>query len=268
MKPSDFSRIASDYEKTSLVQNSASDELFELLAIGETEDVMDLGCGTGHISKKIREKTKGQVTGIDTAEGMIREANQKYRQLGINFEVRPAQQLEYSEQFDVIFCNSSFQWFKPPEPVLRSCYQALRRNGRMGIQAPARKVYSPNFNKAVERVSADADTKDIFSQYEEPWFFCDTPEEYTSVFSDVGFDIINSRIDKVTTSYTTDEVFSVFESGAAAGYLDQAYYTVPITQEYIDKFRSIVRNSFENQANSKGKVTLTFFRIYLIARKL
>jgi len=267
MKPSDFSCIASEYEKTSLVQNSASDELFELLAIGETEYVMDLGCGTGHITKTIREITGGKVVGIDSADGMIREAHQNYGHLGIDFEVRPAHHLEYFEQFDVVFCNSTFQWFKPPEPALRSCYQALRKNGRIGIQAPARNVYSPNFIEAVGKVSADTSTKETFEQFESPWFFCETPEEYASVFTEAGFEIVSSKIEKITTTYTPEEVFGIFDSGAAAGYLNQAYYKLPLTQEYIENFRSIVRSSFIEQANKDGKVELTFFRIYLIAKK-
>lgn len=249
------------------MQKSASDELFELLSIQENEDVLDLGCGTGHISKNIREITNGRVVGIDAAEGMISEANNNYGHIGINFELRPADHLEYVEQFDVIFCNSSFQWFKPPEQVLRSCYQALRKNGRMGIQAPARKIYSPNFIEAVRNVGTDASTKETFDQFESPWFFCETAKEYANVFIKAGFEIVSARIDKTTTSYTPDEVFDIFDSGAAAGYLNQAYYSVPVTPEYTRTFNRIIKYSFNEQASEKGEVDLTFFRIYLVAKK-
>ncbi|MBS1214859.1 MAG: hypothetical protein H6R26_3476, partial [Proteobacteria bacterium] len=38
-----FSEIAAKYEKNSLVQKSASDQLFDLLQIKETDAVLDVG---------------------------------------------------------------------------------------------------------------------------------------------------------------------------------------------------------------------------------
>jgi methylase of polypeptide subunit release factors len=49
-----FSRLAADYAKKALVQRSAAETLMGLLGIGEQDDVLDLGCGTGHLTKRIR----------------------------------------------------------------------------------------------------------------------------------------------------------------------------------------------------------------------
>jgi len=46
---SNFSEISQKYESDSVVQKSASDILFDLLDIQAKDDVLDLGCGTGHI---------------------------------------------------------------------------------------------------------------------------------------------------------------------------------------------------------------------------
>ena len=267
MKPSDFSQIASKYEKTSLVQNSASDELFDLLGIKETDDVLDLGCGTGHLTRRIRETTKGTVVGIDLSEGMIEEATRNYGDLDISFEVRAAENLYYTEEFDIIFCNSTFQWFNPPEPALQNCYRALRKGGKMGIQSPARNIYSPNFIEAIEVVRNDSRTGNTFSHFKEPWFFDETPEEYSAVFESTGFEVTLSRIDKVITPYTTAEAIGIFHSGASIGYLNQSYYDIPITDEYVETFKRIVKDSFTSQSDSEGNVSLVFFRIYLTARK-
>ncbi len=264
---SNFSEISKQYESNSVVQKSAGQILFELLDIQTKDDVIDLGCGTGHISKVIKEKTEGRVVGIDPSEGMIEKAQEKFSHHGITFRVCSAEQLDYKNEFDIIFCNSAFQWFINPAKAVMACYNSLKMNGKMAIQAPAKDNYCPNFLRAVREVKENKLTKDIFAGFNSPWFFQNTAEEYAELFSGVGFKVKTSNIDEVTTCHSDEEAYKIFESGAAAGYLNQAYYSTRITQEYIDSFRSIVRSSFKNQADETKQVRLTFYRIYLLAIK-
>jgi trans-aconitate methyltransferase len=263
-----FSEIAASYEKKAIVQRSAADQLFDLIRIQETEDVLDLGCGTGHLAKRIREQTSGEVVGVDASEGMIKEADQNYSDSRLYFECWRADRLPYRDSFDVIFCNSTFQWFKDPIPVLESCYGASRWPGRIGIQAPARQVYSPNFIRALERVKDDPRLKTQFASFETPWFFLDSAEEYRMLFERAGFGVLDARIERVSSSHTPDEVFAIFDSGAAAGYLNDEFYGTPLSEAYIAGFREVTRDAFRAQAGSDGQVDLIFFRIYLLARKL
>lgn len=263
----DFSRIAEHYEKTSVVQRSASDELIELLQIKETDDVLDLACGTGHSTRKIREITRGRVVGIDSAGGMIKRAKELCGNCRIDFRTCKAEQMPFVEEFDVVFCNSAFQWFNPPGPVLKMCYRALREGGRAGIQAPARKTYSPNLVKAIEQVQIDGRTRDIFAHFRSPWFFLERSEEYKSLFESFGFRVLYSRIKKVASYHAPEEVYDIFDSGASAGYLDPRNYDVPLTEEFKMSFEKIVRGAFEKQADESGRVELVFYRIYLVAEK-
>lgn len=263
-----FSEIAERYEKNALVQRSAADQLFDLIGIGGTEDVLDLGCGTGHLAKRIRETTRGKVVAVDASEGMIKEARHKYSDANICFEVCPADRLPHKDSFDVIFCNSTFQWFKDPVPVLASCHGALRRKGRIGIQAPARNAYSPNFMDVLERVRAAPHLRAQFESFEVPWLFLDSAEEYRKLFEDAGFEVLHAAIERVVSSHTPEEVFAIFDSGAAAGYLNDEFYGTPLSETYIAAFREVAKEAFRTQAGSDDQVDLIFFRIYLSARKL
>jgi ubiquinone/menaquinone biosynthesis C-methylase UbiE len=262
-----FSEIAAKYERDSVVQKSASDQLFDLIEITETDDVLDVGCGTGNLTARIAGRTRGIVTGLDASEGMIEEAKRSYSHLDIRFDVCPVEHMTYADSFDVIFCNSAFQWMRRPERALKSCYGALRHNGRMGIQAPARRVYSPNFIEAVEKVRTDPRLKNQFATFQAPWFFLETPEEYELLFERAGFEVLHSRIDRVVGCHSPEEVFKIFASGASAGYLNQDFYSLPISDDYTGAFREVVRKAFEEQAKPDGQVDLVFFRIYLLARK-
>ncbi|GBD98747.1 trans-aconitate 2-methyltransferase [bacterium BMS3Abin07] len=145
-----FTEISSKYEKDSVVQKSASEILFDLLDIQPEDNVLDLGCGTGHLSKLIRETTKGKVIGVDPSDGMIEKAKENYSDQDIIFRNCSAEQLEYKDEFEIIFCNSAFQWFADHKKALKACHDALKHNGKMAIQAPAKDVYCPNFIEAIE----------------------------------------------------------------------------------------------------------------------
>ncbi len=267
MKSNDFTNIAARYEEDSLIQKSAAEKLIGLLDIRGNDDVLDLGCGTGALTRKIRPMTDGNVVGVDPSTGMICEAGNGRQGFDISYDVKTAEELDYRDRFTVIFCNSAFQWFRDPVRSLRNCHAALRKDGRMGIQAPAKKVYCPNFVKATGAVARDPRTAKTFSGFRPPWTLLDTKEEYSSLFERAGFSVPFARIEEVKTLHSPDEVMIIFESGAAAGYLNQDYHAMPIDSAYAAAFRKILRESFRKQANHDGKVELIFNRIYLVAAK-
>ncbi|NOX32499.1 MAG: class I SAM-dependent methyltransferase, partial [Deltaproteobacteria bacterium] len=104
------------------------------------------------IMRAIKALTNGNMVGIDPSEGMIKKAIERNKETDIVFKVKSAEKLDYENCFDVIFCNSAFQWFHELSKSIRNCYSCLREGGRIGIQAPAKKIYSPNFIEVIERV--------------------------------------------------------------------------------------------------------------------
>ena len=262
-----FSKISDTYEKNSVIQKSAGEKVFDLVSIGEKNDVLDLGCGTGYLTNKIRNMTAGKVVGIDPEGEMIAKARGIYGDLDITFRVSPAEKMDYREAFDAIYCNSAFQWFRDPVLALRNIYLALRVRGWIGIQAAACRDYCPVFLRAIDEVKKDPETRGTFSHFKEPWFFLETAEQYTQLFEASGLKVPYSKIEKTTTINTAQEVLKVFDSGAAAGYLNQAYYSIPLNKDYTANFRDITKKSFNEQADSRGNVELTFNRIYLLACK-
>ncbi len=263
----DFSEIAWEYESLATVQRSASEILLSLLKIRETEDVLDLGCGTGSLTRMIRKLTKGRVVGVDPSEGMLREAVEKSGGLQIEYVMKRAEDIEWEEEFDVIVCNSALQWFEDPRRAIKNCYRALKKGGRIGVQAPAKRVYSPNFIEAIREVEKDERTRDILSHFRSPWFLLEREEEYKTLFEGCGLRVTLSKTERVVTYHTPEEVFGIFSTGAVAGYLNSRYYDVDLTEDYISAFKEIVLNAFRKQANEKGIVRLEFNRLFLVAVK-
>ncbi len=263
----DFTGISAWYDKDSLIQKSAAEKLISLLDIQRNDHVLDLGCGTGSITRKIKAMTTGNVVGIDPSEGMVREAIAKRDGLDISFESKYAEEMDYHDEFTVIFCNSAFQWFRDSDRALKNCYVSLKKSGRMGIQAPAKNTYCPNFLAAIHAVARDPRTTATFAGFRPPWLFLETADEYAALFMQAGFAVPFATIETITTLHAPDEVMTIFKSGAAAGYLNQEYYSELVNEAYLKAFREVVKESFQRQANRDGKVELVFNRIYLIAVK-
>jgi len=198
---------------------------------------------------------------------MIAEACAKHGGERNHFAVGAAEDLDEVEQFDAILCNSAMQWFRNPARALAACWRALRRGGRMGVQAPARQDYCPVFLKGVDAVAREPATTGAFGRFKNPWFFLETADAYADVFRESGFSVPFARIEATTTRYSPEQVLKVFESGAAAGYLNPDCYEIPLPDGYVESFRRILSESFRAQAGADGLVELAFNRIYLVAVK-
>ena len=267
MANENFTEIAKRYRETSVVQSSAADILFSLLNIRDGESVFDIGCGTGNLTHKIRALTAAPVTGIDPSEGMIRERVEKYGADGIRFIRMDAQDMDFDNEFDVVFCNSAFQWFRDPSKAAENMRRALKPGGRTGIQAPAMHAYCPQFIDAVRRVKNNPATGGVFARWTNPWYYRDTAKEYADIFTEKGFRVEFAEIQSIESFHTPDKAYDIFASGAIAGYLNRDYYDGGYDDAYADEFRRIVRQSFVEQAGADGNTRLVFNRIFLIGVK-
>jgi ubiquinone/menaquinone biosynthesis C-methylase UbiE len=263
-----FTAKAHFYEQNAMVQKLASEVLLGLLSVQEGETVLDLGCGSGGVTRKIALRTRGRVVGTDVSEGMINEAvRNSGDQRNLSYFVKDAECLGFNNEFDVIYCNSAFQWFPRPEKVLKQCLMALKPGGRMGIQAPATSMYCPNFVSSIEKVRTNPSTRELFGYFQSPWLFFESEEEYRNLFRDCGFHHITCEFKEESTRYTADEVYRIYQSGAENGYLNQSFYQVPLTDDYVETFRMLVKESIREQSDESGRVNLKFVRVYLVAHK-
>jgi len=97
-----------------------------LLKAKPVERILDLGCGTGHLTAKIAE-AGAQVVGVDRSPEMIRQALEKYPAL--RFEVMDARELSLGGEFDAVFSNATLHWIKEPERAIAGISKLLRTGG-------------------------------------------------------------------------------------------------------------------------------------------
>ena len=104
------------------------EEMVALLAPRKGECVLDLGCGTGHLTNRIAQ-LGARVTGLDQSAPMIEQARAAYPDL--EFLLGDAAEFLFPKPFDAVFSNAALHWMKPPAPVVVSIARALRSGGRL-----------------------------------------------------------------------------------------------------------------------------------------
>jgi trans-aconitate methyltransferase len=103
-------------------------DLIELLAPKPGESILDLGCGTGHLTAKIGA-AGADVTGLDASPDMIGQARQNFPQL--KFLLQNAASMHYEAEFDAVFSNAALHWMPNAAEVAAAMARALRPGGRL-----------------------------------------------------------------------------------------------------------------------------------------
>jgi trans-aconitate methyltransferase len=132
---------AEDYSKSSSGQFKWGKELIDKLDLKGSESVLDIGCGDGKITAAIAGiVNKGSAIGIDSSKEMIDFAKQSYpadQYTNLYFRLLDATELDYTEEFDVVYSNAALHWVKDHVAVLNGIKRGLTR--RQGANTNGRK---------------------------------------------------------------------------------------------------------------------------------
>jgi trans-aconitate methyltransferase len=102
-------------------------ELVPLLDPQPAERILDLGCGTGHLTAEIAA-AGSQTLGIDSSADMIGQARQNYPKL--KFQLADARTFSVDEPVDAVFSNAALHWIPEARPVAQALHRALKPGGR------------------------------------------------------------------------------------------------------------------------------------------
>lgn len=101
--------------------------LITLLHPQANERILDLGCGTGHLTAKIAQ-SGATVIGVDYSEEMLTAAKNHYPHL--SFRREDGQALPFEQEFTAVFSNAALHWLQEAEQTAVSISKSLQSAGR------------------------------------------------------------------------------------------------------------------------------------------
>lgn len=120
--------------------------------------ILDLGCGPGTLSLPLARalEGRGEVIGVDLAEGMLEVARRRTGNLPVRFLRMDAAALQFpAAHFDAAVCGHSLQFLPQSERVLRDVHRVLKPQGRFAASIPFRTEPHP----ALEAIVAALDSE-------------------------------------------------------------------------------------------------------------
>jgi len=156
----------------------------ELLDPQPGEHILDIGCGDGALTLKIKQ-AGADVVGIDNSLSMVAAAKAR----GLDARLMDAADLKFGEAFDAAFSNATLHWVLDKERAARAIWFALKPGGRFAGEMGGEGNLA-SLRQALDDVL-------VARGYGPPTYAANwypTVEEFVAVYERAGFRDIDARL--------------------------------------------------------------------------
>ncbi len=235
---------ADDYARVGGFVPALGQAALDLLDPQAGEHILDIGCGDGTLTLKIKERG-ADVVGIDNSLSMVGAARAK----GLDARFMDAADLKFAEAFDAAFSNATLHWVLDKERAARAIWFALKFGGRFaGEMGGAGNL--AHLREALDDVLVERGFGP--PTFASNWY--PTVEEFVAVYEAAGFvDIAAQLIDRPTP---IDQGAAAWVLTFRSGWLDRAGVPFEDRQSIADAV-----------ADRVGTATADYVRLRFIMRK-
>ena len=130
---------AGTYDRVSDVQDAWADVVLQRLELRGDERVLDAGCGSGRVTRKLLDRLpSGHVVGLDASPEMIEHARAALPAERVTLGVADLADFTIDAPVDAVFSNAVFHWIPDHDALFACLRRALRPGGRLVAQCGGR----------------------------------------------------------------------------------------------------------------------------------
>lgn len=158
------------------------EEIVKLLNPRKNETILDIGCGTGDLTKRIAELCE-KVIGIDNSNEMIQAAKKKYPE--ISFIHTDAKNYQLDNKFDAIFSNAVLHWIPQADIMIKNANRHLKIGGRYVVEFGGKGCNYSIINTLKEQLDRDKlDHPNV-----DDMLFYPSVSQYSTLLENNGFEV-------------------------------------------------------------------------------
>jgi trans-aconitate 2-methyltransferase len=126
---------ARTYHRVSAPHQDWAEMLFDRLALRGDETVLDAGCGSGRVTRKLLDRLpEGRVIAVDGAPSMVAEARAALEGERATVIQSDLVELRLEEPVDAVFSSAVFHWIADHDALFARLHDALVPGGRIVAQ--------------------------------------------------------------------------------------------------------------------------------------
>lgn len=145
---------AEEYDHQAAPHEEWSDQILARLDLKGDESVLDAGCGTGRLTKRLVERLpNGHVIGVDASAAMLAKAREH---LGEDADLRQSDltKLELDVKVDAVYSSAVFHWIQDHEALFRSLHGVMRPGAALEAQCGGQDNIA-EIERALDALSGD-----------------------------------------------------------------------------------------------------------------
>jgi trans-aconitate 2-methyltransferase len=172
------------YERFARERSAPFFDLLDLVEPCPGGRVVDLGCGTGELTRALHERAGAAGTlGLDSSSAMLDRAA-AHAGDGVTFARGDIAEWAPEAPVDLVFSNAALHWIDDHEALFERLTRALAPGGQLAVQVPANHDHASHL--VAERVAAEAPFRDALGGYvrRSPVL---APEHYARLLHRLGY---------------------------------------------------------------------------------
>jgi len=129
----DFNDFIKKLELQALETAEERIPLYLEVGLKDAKKILDVGCGSGIVTRDIAHLTRGKVIAIDGSKDMIRIAKDILKNYkNVELKVASAEKIPYPDNtFDIVTCNLLFMWLEKPQKVINEMARVTKPGGKV-----------------------------------------------------------------------------------------------------------------------------------------